>query len=83
LPHKGFSKIATETILTTKERARRIAGKTLDMKREFITAWEIQFLNGTRVLGIQPEDLTATDGNHRHQRKAFVVDRSFMQKVMV
>ena len=35
-----------------------IVSKALDMKREFLTAWEIQFLNSIRVSGVQPDDLT-------------------------
>lgn len=35
-----------------------VVSKALDMKRAFLTAWEIQFLNSIRVSGVQPEDLT-------------------------
>ncbi|MHB1321870.1 MAG: hypothetical protein ACYCY0_09950 [Acidithiobacillus ferrivorans] len=85
LPHKGFSKIATETILTTKERATRIAGKALDMKREFITAWEIQFLNGIRVSGIRPEELTQQQMGTIDiiGKRLWLIDLSSMREVMV
>lgn len=56
--HKEFSKIAMDHIITTKEHAMGIVSKALDMKREFLTAWEIQFLNSLRVSGVQPDDLT-------------------------
>lgn len=47
-----------ETIITTKAHAMGIVSKALDMKREFLTAWEIQYLNSIRVSGVQPDDLT-------------------------
>ncbi len=58
LTHEEFSKIAMDPIITTKEHTMGVVSKALDMKRAFLTAWEIQFLNSIRVSGLQPEDLT-------------------------
>ncbi|MHB1641438.1 MAG: hypothetical protein ACYCS8_02105 [Acidithiobacillus sp.] len=50
--------MAKDTPLTAKERALRHAGEVLDMKREFLSDREVQFLNSLRVSGVQPDDLT-------------------------
>ncbi|EGQ60905.1 hypothetical protein GGI1_03331 [Acidithiobacillus sp. GGI-221] len=46
------------TPLTAKEHALRLASELLDMKREFLSDLEIQFLNSLRVSGGHPDDLT-------------------------